>query len=173
MYKHPEAKPHWPTYISLHMTSLTYLHILLHDLIDLLTSHYTWPHWPMYIAYYTTSLTYLHLFRPTEQMGRFLRFWDGGVRRCISVGCWSRCHGSWLRAWPLGCRLRDGCCRYGDCGTLLTDRAMLLCQSHLQMVNWRIQFNIHPFVPDISIAPLQVHYYTEVLPTTALILCKS
>src|SRR6218665_397275 len=29
------------------------------------------------------------------------------------------------------------------------------------------------FLPDISIAPLQVHYYSEVLPTTALILCWS
>src|SRR6218665_208777 len=29
------------------------------------------------------------------------------------------------------------------------------------------------FIPDISIAPLQVHYYSEVLPTTALILCQS
>src|SRR6218665_310699 len=30
-----------------------------------------------------------------------------------------------------------------------------------------------PFIPDISIAPLQVHYYSEELPTTALILCRS
>ena len=28
---------------------------------------------------------------------------------------------------------------------------------------------IHLFIPDISIAPLQVHYYTEALQTTALI----
>jgi len=27
---------------------------------------------------------------------------------------------------------------------------------------------IHSFIPDISIAPLQVHYYSEALPTTAL-----
>ena len=33
--------------------------------------------------------------------------------------------------------------------------------------------NVHSFIPDISIAPLQVHYYLEVLPTTALILCRS
>jgi len=32
---------------------------------------------------------------------------------------------------------------------------------------------IHSFIPDISIAPLQVHYYSEVLSTTALILCQS
>jgi len=32
---------------------------------------------------------------------------------------------------------------------------------------------IHSFIPDISIAPLQVHYYSEALPTTALILCQS
>ena len=28
---------------------------------------------------------------------------------------------------------------------------------------------IHSFIPDISIVPLQVHYYSEVLPTTSLI----
>jgi len=32
---------------------------------------------------------------------------------------------------------------------------------------------IHSVIPDISIAPLQVIYYSEVLPTTALILCRS
>src|SRR6218665_2722654 len=32
---------------------------------------------------------------------------------------------------------------------------------------------VHSFVPDISIAPLQVHYCSEVLPTTARILCRS
>src|SRR6218665_869721 len=31
----------------------------------------------------------------------------------------------------------------------------------------------HSFILDISIAPLQVHYYSKVLPTTALILCRS
>jgi len=32
----------------------------------------------------------------------------------------------------------------------------------------------HSFlIPDISVAPLQVHYYSEALPTTALILCHS
>ena len=29
------------------------------------------------------------------------------------------------------------------------------------------------FIPDISIASLQVRYYSEALPTTALILCQS
>jgi len=29
------------------------------------------------------------------------------------------------------------------------------------------------FIPDISIAPLQVHYYSEAFATTALILCRS
>ena len=29
------------------------------------------------------------------------------------------------------------------------------------------------FFPDISIAPLQFHYYSEALPATALILCWS
>ena len=33
--------------------------------------------------------------------------------------------------------------------------------------------NIRSFIPDISIAPLQVHYYSEALPTTILILCRS
>ena len=32
---------------------------------------------------------------------------------------------------------------------------------------------IHSFIPNISRAPLQVHYYSEVLPTTAFILCRS
>jgi len=31
---------------------------------------------------------------------------------------------------------------------------------------------IHTFIPDISIARLQVLYYSEVLQTTALILCQ-
>ena len=31
----------------------------------------------------------------------------------------------------------------------------------------------HSFIPDISIAPFQVHYYSEALPTTALLLCRS
>jgi len=31
---------------------------------------------------------------------------------------------------------------------------------------------VHSFILDISIAPLQVHYYSEALPTTALILCR-
>ena len=29
------------------------------------------------------------------------------------------------------------------------------------------------FILDISIAPLQVHYYSEALPTTAFILCRN
>jgi len=32
---------------------------------------------------------------------------------------------------------------------------------------------LHSFIPDISIAPFQVHYYSEVLPTTARILYQS
>src|SRR6218665_2053213 len=32
---------------------------------------------------------------------------------------------------------------------------------------------IHSFIPDISTVPFQVHYYSEVLPTTALTLCLS
>jgi len=32
---------------------------------------------------------------------------------------------------------------------------------------------MHSFIPDISIVPLQFHYYSEALPTTALILCRS
>ena len=32
---------------------------------------------------------------------------------------------------------------------------------------------VSSFIPDISIEPLQVHYYSEALPTTALILCQS
>jgi len=32
---------------------------------------------------------------------------------------------------------------------------------------------IYSVIPDISVAPLQVRYYSEALPTTALILCWS
>jgi len=32
---------------------------------------------------------------------------------------------------------------------------------------------IHSLIPDIYIAPLQLHYYSEALTTTALILCRS
>ena len=32
---------------------------------------------------------------------------------------------------------------------------------------------IHSFIRDISIVPLQVHYYSEALLTTELILCRS
>jgi len=31
----------------------------------------------------------------------------------------------------------------------------------------------HSFIPDVSIVILRVHYYSEALPTTALILCQS
>ena len=34
-------------------------------------------------------------------------------------------------------------------------------------------FKVHSFVQTISIAPPQVHYYSEALPTTALTLCRS
>jgi len=37
--------------------------------------------------------------------------------------------------------------------------------------NISIKF-IHSFTLDISIAPLQVHYYSEALPTTAATLCQ-
>ena len=33
--------------------------------------------------------------------------------------------------------------------------------------------NFYSFIQAVSIAPLQVHYYSEALPTTALILCQS
>jgi len=32
---------------------------------------------------------------------------------------------------------------------------------------------VHSFILDISIVPLQIYYYSEALPTTALILCRS
>jgi len=35
-----------------------------------------------------------------------------------------------------------------------------------------VKLVIHSFIPDISIAPLQVHYYSEAFPTKALILCQ-
>jgi len=34
-------------------------------------------------------------------------------------------------------------------------------------------YHLYPFIPNISIALLQVHYYSEALPTTALVLCRS
>jgi len=36
-----------------------------------------------------------------------------------------------------------------------------------------IRLVIHSFIPDISIAPVEVHYYSEALSTTALMLCRS
>jgi len=32
---------------------------------------------------------------------------------------------------------------------------------------------MYSFIPDTSIAPLQVHYYSNALPTTIMILCQS
>jgi len=34
-------------------------------------------------------------------------------------------------------------------------------------------FSFYSFITDIYIAPLEVHYYSEAFPTTALILCQS
>jgi len=35
-------------------------------------------------------------------------------------------------------------------------------------MEWLLMKNlIHSFIPDIYVAPLQVHYYSEALPTTA------
>jgi len=46
--------------------------------------------------------------------------------------------------------------------------------NYLVTSNHKSYHFIHSFIPDISIAPLQVHYYySEALPTTALILCRS
>ena len=39
----------------------------------------------------------------------------------------------------------------------------------LKAMNWNTC--VRSFIPDISIAPLQVHYYLEALPSTAL--CRS
>jgi len=46
-------------------------------------------------------------------------------------------------------------------------------RQHLINLSGFINRFIHPFIPNISIAPLQVRYYSEELPTTALILCRS
>src|SRR6218665_3158460 len=35
-----------------------------------------------------------------------------------------------------------------------------------------ILLKVHSFIPDISIAPLKIRYYSEALSTTALILCR-
>jgi len=39
-------------------------------------------------------------------------------------------------------------------------------------VNSRL-YLVHSFILDVSVAPLQEHYYLEALPTTELILCRS
>jgi len=39
--------------------------------------------------------------------------------------------------------------------------------------SWQAVKQIIVFIPDISIVPLQVRYYSETLPTTALILRRS
>src|SRR6218665_199871 len=44
------------------------------------------------------------------------------------------------------------------------------CQCHHSL---RSTTNGYSFIPDISIAPLHVHYYSEALPATALKLCRS
>src|SRR6218665_1280594 len=56
---------------------------------------------------------------------------------------------------------------------------MLVCM-HVCVYVWRMTLlmskrkqNIHSFIPAISIAPLQVIYYSEALPTTARILYRS
>jgi len=47
----------------------------------------------------------------------------------------------------------------------------MLCKHIEQSLRFKLLF-IHSFVPYISVAPLQVHYYAEALPTTAMILCR-
>ena len=51
---------------------------------------------------------------------------------------------------------------------------ILCCLTSTMVKLFCLHFNgFHSFIPDISIAPLQVHYYSEALLTTALILCRS
>jgi len=47
------------------------------------------------------------------------------------------------------------------------------CLTRTQTNNNTMHERIHSFILDISVAPLQVHYYPEALPTTALILCQT
>src|SRR6218665_122889 len=49
------------------------------------------------------------------------------------------------------------------CMNLHTKQAPLYLIDHRQWEN-----DIHSFIPDISIAPILVHYYSEALPTTAI-----
>jgi len=44
---------------------------------------------------------------------------------------------------------------------------------HTVKHNLRSIILTNSFIPDISIAPLQDSYYSEALPTTALILCRN
>ena len=57
----------------------------------------------------------------------------------------------------------------GNCCTLIIQTQEIFQNTHL----WIYSIYIHSFIQDISIVPHQVDYYSEVLPTTALILCRS
>ena len=54
-------------------------------------------------------------------------------------------------------------------GNVTTDTRVLTSSSSLHHQHHSRYYN--SFIPDISIVPLQVHYYSEALPTAALILC--
>jgi len=72
----------------------------------------------------------------------------------------------------------------GALGRIQTGSSAVVGVNGIRLRSWRrlrkeaseqevyMQF-IHSFIPDISIAPLQVHYYSEALLTTALTLCRS
>src|SRR6218665_790504 len=54
----------------------------------------------------------------------------------------------------------------------------LYSATHSRAIQWcsdniSASLAVHSFIPDISIAPFQVDYYSEVLSTAALILCQS
>jgi len=54
-----------------------------------------------------------------------------------------------------------------------TEKSHSDATAHIDMTEYQIVISNHSFILDISIAPPQVHYYSEALLTTALILCQS
>src|SRR6218665_231793 len=69
----------------------------------------------------------------------------------------------------------------GSLSTSLSRNSLTGSDSPLSTGLWQMKTSlhdrlspfVHSFIPEISIAPLQDHYHSEVLPTTALILRQS
>ena len=105
----------------------------------------------------------LMIFRFPATAFQVLAGWPVSRPPCLKLQSWGHVYcDSWdvsctvtCVLWPLYCDPSEVTC-------------VLICQrSHIL---WPL---IHSFIPAISIAPLQVLYYSEALPTTARILCRS